>query len=114
MLRAAPNTSTIKISRPSPPFWPSREESQDPSPAPGAPSSPSADPAARPAGRTAIPFHQSRPGPEDDIMLATGRPRGAPESAMVRERVGAAGVKQERIHQHLLIFNKLQICKINF
>ena len=78
-------------SRPSPPSRPSREESQDPSSAPGAPSSPSADPAASPAGRaaSAIPSHQSRPGPEDDIMLATGRPRGAPESATVRERIEA-------------------------
>lgn len=32
-------------------------------------------------------------------MLATGRPRGAPESAMVRERVGAARVKQEGIRR---------------
>ena len=62
-------------SRPSPPSRPSREESQDPSPAPGAPSSPSADPAASPAGRavSAIPSHQSRPGPEDDTILPTNK-----------------------------------------
>lgn len=88
-------------SRPSPSSRPSREESQDPSPAPGAPSSPSADPAVSPAGRaaSAIPSHQSRPGPEDDIMLATGRPRGAPESATVRERIEAAKAEQERIRR---------------
>ena len=32
-------------------------------------------------------------------MLATGRPRRAPESAMVRERIEAAKAEQERIRR---------------
>ena len=32
-------------------------------------------------------------------MLATGRPRGAPESATVRERIEAAKAEQERIRR---------------
>jgi|GEM_PF-6005635 len=46
-----------------------------------------------------IPSHQSRPGPEDDIMLATGRPRGAGEPTPVRERVEAAKERQEQIRR---------------
>ena len=46
-----------------------------------------------------IPSHQSRPGPEDDIMLATGRPRGAGDPAPVRERLEAARERQEQIRQ---------------
>ena len=37
------------------------------------------DPATGAGRQGAIPSQQSRPGPEDDIMLATGRKRAAPQ-----------------------------------
>ena len=47
-----------------------------------------------------IPHQQSRPGPEDDIMLATGKPRQAGRNgAGMQARAESAKAKQERIRR---------------
>ena len=67
--------------------------------APSAASGPDAAPAAEQRPRSGIPYQQSRPGPDDDILLATGRPRRPARTREGETFIQSERRRQERIRQ---------------
>lgn len=66
---------------------------------PDAVANPDAAPAAEQRPRTGIPHQQSRPGPDDDIMLATGKPRRPASTRAGETFVQSERRKQEKIRR---------------